>query len=421
MATPSLNGAVPSGVDPSEKETVPVGVPNPAVTVAVSDTVSPKTDGLGVDPSVVVVGAGIHDLRQRRVGARQEGRRPAVRGRERVGAGAQAREGDGGLSEGQGGAPQRRLAFGDHHRSRRGTCGRRDARGDHDRGTEERRVRITTHGRGGHARVDGLHQCRARARGVARAPEERGRDVVVPHRERRRRERRHAERGGPRSEQRGAVVELDRPGRRRAGAGSYGSGGRGEGQGVSEIGGVRTGGDSGRGRRDVDHLGQHGTATHGVAGVAVVRGRDVLGADGVGGGVRRGAVHETAGAECGRAVHEGHIARRGRRRGCDRCDGCGETDGLAVHRGIHVRGERGRGRIGADCLGRVRHERPKGRDKCQHAECPECGRACTRRRDSVIVLDSPRSDPPSDTDRFLPEPYRSGKRRNQRLAGRWVR
>src|SRR6266567_2585504 len=57
VATPlPLSVAVPSGFAPSVKVTVPVGVPEPLVTVAVKVTACPKVLGLNEVVSVVVVG-----------------------------------------------------------------------------------------------------------------------------------------------------------------------------------------------------------------------------------------------------------------------------------------------------------------------------------------------------------------------------
>jgi hypothetical protein len=53
---------VPNTVEPSLNSTVPVGVPAaaiPAVTFAVNVTLSPNTDGFGVEETVVVVATGL--------------------------------------------------------------------------------------------------------------------------------------------------------------------------------------------------------------------------------------------------------------------------------------------------------------------------------------------------------------------------
>jgi len=58
VALPELRVPVPSVVDPSLNVTVPVGVPEPgavAVTVAVSVTDCPKTDGLTDEMTAVEV------------------------------------------------------------------------------------------------------------------------------------------------------------------------------------------------------------------------------------------------------------------------------------------------------------------------------------------------------------------------------
>src|SRR6185436_15181782 len=58
VATPALSVTVPNGELPSLNVIVPLGVPAPgavAVTVAVKVTVWPKTDGFGVEASVVAV------------------------------------------------------------------------------------------------------------------------------------------------------------------------------------------------------------------------------------------------------------------------------------------------------------------------------------------------------------------------------
>src|SRR2546425_944240 len=60
VAVPLLGGAVPSGLVPSLKVTVPVGMPAPgatAPTLAVNVTAWPSTDGLAEDTTVVVVAA----------------------------------------------------------------------------------------------------------------------------------------------------------------------------------------------------------------------------------------------------------------------------------------------------------------------------------------------------------------------------
>jgi len=57
VATPGPSGrvAVPSRVAPSKNDTEPVGVPTPAVTVAVRVTADPKVDGLALLVTTVVV------------------------------------------------------------------------------------------------------------------------------------------------------------------------------------------------------------------------------------------------------------------------------------------------------------------------------------------------------------------------------
>ena len=60
VAVPPLKVAVPSAAELSLKVTIPVGVPEPGaftVTIAVKVTGWPKTDGLLLELSVVVVGA----------------------------------------------------------------------------------------------------------------------------------------------------------------------------------------------------------------------------------------------------------------------------------------------------------------------------------------------------------------------------
>ena len=58
LATPvGLRGPLPREEAPSEKLTVPVGVPLAVVTVAVKVTVWPETEGLAEDARVVVVTA----------------------------------------------------------------------------------------------------------------------------------------------------------------------------------------------------------------------------------------------------------------------------------------------------------------------------------------------------------------------------
>jgi hypothetical protein len=60
VALPPANVAEPSGVAPSFRVTVPVGVPLPGaftVTLMVNVTVWPKFDGLGEEVRVVVVDA----------------------------------------------------------------------------------------------------------------------------------------------------------------------------------------------------------------------------------------------------------------------------------------------------------------------------------------------------------------------------
>ncbi len=59
-AAPPLRATVPKDVAPSLKLTVPDGVPPPgalAATVAVKVTACPKTAGLAVDVTLVVVGS----------------------------------------------------------------------------------------------------------------------------------------------------------------------------------------------------------------------------------------------------------------------------------------------------------------------------------------------------------------------------
>jgi len=55
LATPATKGTVPSTVAPSLNVTVPVGVPAPGLTVAVSVTCWPKTSEVEEAVSVVVV------------------------------------------------------------------------------------------------------------------------------------------------------------------------------------------------------------------------------------------------------------------------------------------------------------------------------------------------------------------------------
>ncbi len=53
--TTGSSGTVPNGVGPSEKETLPVGVPDPgglAAATAVKTTACPTQDGLGCDVAV---------------------------------------------------------------------------------------------------------------------------------------------------------------------------------------------------------------------------------------------------------------------------------------------------------------------------------------------------------------------------------
>src|SRR5580692_296767 len=54
-ALPLINIALPKVVEPSENDTVPVGVPDPEVTVAANVTVCPKPEGFGVEVTVVLV------------------------------------------------------------------------------------------------------------------------------------------------------------------------------------------------------------------------------------------------------------------------------------------------------------------------------------------------------------------------------
>src|SRR5579859_5718932 len=56
VATPAVSGAVPSTVDPSEKPTLPLGVPPEGeVTIAVKATLAPISDGFKDELTVVVV------------------------------------------------------------------------------------------------------------------------------------------------------------------------------------------------------------------------------------------------------------------------------------------------------------------------------------------------------------------------------
>src|SRR5437762_1842901 len=57
-AVPLRNSAVPSGVPPSVKVTVPVGVPAPPLTVAVNVTAWPDSDGFSDEARAVDVAAG---------------------------------------------------------------------------------------------------------------------------------------------------------------------------------------------------------------------------------------------------------------------------------------------------------------------------------------------------------------------------